>query len=71
MNEDLQLSLAERLKLIKGIEFWQKKRWERLKFYHNCPLLTMPVRHFFMKREIALIRAQKQRLMVLKQNTIQ
>lgn len=69
--EDLQLSYAQKIKLIKGIEYWQQQRWKRLKRFHNMDHIQMNLRHFFMKNEINLIRNQKKRLQILKQSILQ
>lgn len=70
MNEELDLTLPEKLHLIKAIEHWQKKRWKRLRFWHGLSL-EMGVRHMFMQKEIDLIRSQKKRLTALKNSLSQ
>ena len=64
-EDDLQLSFAEKFHLIQSIEYWQRESWKRLKKIHSFTHFNMIIRHYFMKREIALIRDQKQRLLQL------
>ena len=66
-NNDHRLTYAEKLQLIKQIQFRQAKRWERLKQFHGFAHVNMVMRHFMMQREVDLIRSQKQRLEKLKQ----
>lgn len=68
INTDHQLTLAAKLELIEGIIMMQQVRWKRMKFFHNCPNIKMGTKHFFIKREIELMRSQKQRLENLRQS---
>lgn len=65
-NEDSSLSLAEKMQLIKGIELMQSERWNRMKMFHGMDHISMKNRHFFMSKEIQLMREQRERLNVLK-----
>jgi hypothetical protein len=68
--EDSKLTIKQKLQLINSINYWQAKRWRRLKYWRNCAL-PMKDRHFFMRKEIELIRRQHERLMKLKQEVLQ
>jgi hypothetical protein len=64
---DLLLTVDERLDLMWRIPVRQQERWERMKSFHNIAGITNVTRHFFMSREIALMREQRARLERLKQ----
>lgn len=57
--KDSKLSLAKKAELVEAIDYWQLERWKRLKRFHQLNHISMSVRHFFMKKEIELIRSQK------------
>lgn len=67
-NNDEELSEAEKLELIYWIPVRQKERWQRMKFFHSCEKLPLNARHYFMGREIELMRDQQKRLMALKES---
>lgn len=72
MNKaDDNLTLAEKMELIKWIPIRQQERWERMKRWHNQTILKMKDRHMFMQKEIELMRNQRQRLEKLKQSLCQ
>lgn len=45
----------------------QAERRSRLKAYHNFTNIDMKTRHFFMKKEIELLRLSQQQLLEIKQ----
>lgn len=59
------------LRLIRDIEIMQAHRWGRLRYWHNSDSLNMKSWHMFMRKEIQLLRSQKQRLIKLKQSVLQ
>lgn len=63
---DLSLTREEKHELIANIPKRQKERWERMKRMHSYSHVPMDTRHFFMKREIKLMREQRARLEMLK-----
>lgn len=67
---DHELEIAQKLQLIKGIEYWQAERWERIKKWRRLDL-PINVRHIFVRNEIDLIRQEARRLLKLKQEVLQ
>lgn len=61
MESDSDLTYDQKLYLIKWIPIQQQVRWARLKTLHNQHHVTMELRHFFMQREVELIRSQEKR----------
>lgn len=68
-DPDNDLTLAQKLSLIKWIPIRQMERWQRIKFWHNTDL-SMSDRHFFMRRELELIRRQQERLIKLEKEVL-
>lgn len=60
---DDKLTRHEKIELImKWIPVRQAERWQRLKKFHSFNHIPMHARHFFMQKEVDLIRSQKIRL---------
>lgn len=64
-NEDLALSLPEKLKLLKGIDHWQEKRKARLRSVFKMRGQFPQAARVLIINEIKLIREQEQRRFVL------
>lgn len=69
--KDETLSTPNKILLIQAIKDRQQERWDRLKRFHSLTNINMNDRHYFMKKEIELIRGQRDRLNKLIQNVYQ
>lgn len=69
-DPDKELTLAQKLELIKWIPIRQQERWERMKRFHRIQGITIGTRHFFMRNEIKLMREQRERFMRLKREIL-
>lgn len=63
--EDSKHPLDYKAELIESIDRMQDERWERMRTIHRQNHVSISLRHFFMKREIELIRSQKIRRQAL------
>lgn len=68
---DHELEIAQKLELIKGIEYWQGERWKRMVKFHNMHWIPQNIRHVMMQNEIELMREQRTRLLNVKQSILQ
>lgn len=64
------MTTIETLRLIKGIEYWQARRWERIRRWRTVDMPRSFV-HLMLRSEIKLLREQGKRLKELKQSILQ
>lgn len=69
-DPDNNLTIVQKLELLKWIPIRQKQRWERLKFWHSNSRLKMSHKHFFMRAEIDMIRQERARFIKLQKEVL-